>query len=199
MIDTFAFGGVYRMLAFIERARVQKSQGISHGIYQSDTYFGKIHLLGLFIALDLFLFAGCAHEAPTSHQAMVHKMGHEVMPFELSKTMHIFEMTDSGGIQQVIAKDPNDSEQILVIQNHLQHEAMLFKNGDISDPALLHGPSMPGLKDLAAGAPSIEIEYSSIPNGGQITFKTQDVHLITAIHRWFGAQLSEHGYDAISR
>lgn len=27
-------------------------------------------------------------------------------------------------------------------------------------------------------------------------FSTQDRHLLTAIHRWFGAQLSEHGADA---
>jgi len=29
-------------------------------------------------------------------------------------------------------------------------------------------------------------------------FPANDLHAITAIHRWFGAQLSEHGADAIS-
>jgi hypothetical protein len=58
---------------------------------------------------------------------------------------------------------------------------------------------MPGLKDLAAGASKMGIEYSDIPSGGQITFTTHDIHLLTAVHRWFGAQLSEHGADATYR
>jgi hypothetical protein len=41
------------------------------------------------------------------HQTKVHEIGHGAVPFETSKTMHIFEMTESCGIQQVIAKDPN--------------------------------------------------------------------------------------------
>jgi hypothetical protein len=35
-----------------------------------------------------------------------------------------------------------------------------------------------------------------LSDGAEITFKTTDPHLLTAIHRWFGAQLSEHGADA---
>jgi hypothetical protein len=130
---------------------------------------------------------------------MVHEKGHEVMPFDLSKTKHIFEMTETGGIQQVVAKDPKDTEQIGMIRQHLQHEAMLFRNGNFSDPASLHGAEMPGLKELSAGASNIKIEYSEISKGAQITFTTKDVHLLTAIHRWFGAQLSDHCKDAIGR
>jgi len=108
-------------------------------------------------------------------------------------------MTETGGIQQVIAKDPNNAEQIRLIREHLRHEAVRFKNGDFSDPASLHGASMPGLKELAAGASKMSIEYSEIPGGGQIAFTTHDIRLLTAVHRWFGAQLSEHGADATYR
>lgn len=55
---------------------------------------------------------------------------------------------------------------------------------------------MPGLKELEANASRIKVSYSKLPAGAQITFRTEDVHLLTAIHRWFGAQLSEHGADA---
>ncbi|MBE7552619.1 MAG: hypothetical protein HS126_16235 [Anaerolineales bacterium] len=126
-------------------------------------------------------------------------MGHQVMPFDLSQTTHIFEMTDSGGIQQVIAKDPGDKAQISLIQQHLQHEAMRFGTGDFSDPTSLHGAEMPGVKELAGSTTQVKIEYTTLPNGAQITFTTQDLHLITAIHRWFGAQLSDHGSDATYR
>jgi hypothetical protein len=118
------------------------------------------------------------------------------MPFNLSKTRHIFEMTESGGVQRVIAKDAGDNEQITLIQKHLQHEAIRFGAGDFSDPTSLHGADMPGIKELAAGAAKIRMEYTALPNGAQIVFRTQDLQLITAIHRWFGAQLSDHGSDA---
>ena len=134
-----------------------------------------------------------------NQQVTVHDMGPQVMPFDLSRTTHIFEMTESGGVQQVIAKDPGDDAQIALIQQHIQHEAMQFRAGDFSDPASLHGADMPGLEELAGGAAQIKIEYMALPNGAQITFTTQDLHLITAIHRWFGAQLSDHGADATYR
>jgi len=125
-------------------------------------------------------------------------MGHEVMPFDLSKTIHIFRMTDSGGVQRVIVRDTATTDQVTLIQQHLQKESSAFQRGDYSDPASLHGVNMPGLKDLQAGTSHINVTYSALPNGAEIIFETSDLHLLTAIHRWFGAQLSEHGADAIS-
>jgi hypothetical protein len=57
---------------------------------------------------------------------------------------------------------------------------------------------MAGLKELEAGASLIKVSYAAIPSGGEITFETHDLHMLTAVHRWFGAQLSEHGADARS-
>jgi hypothetical protein len=76
---------------------------------------------------------------------------------------------------------------------------MRLSEGDFSDPRSLHGQDMPGVKELSEGASMIRIDYSELPNGAQITFETDDVRLITAIHRWFGAQLSDHGADAASK
>ena len=116
------------------------------------------------------------------------------MPFEMSKTVHIFRMTESGGVLRVVARDPSAADQVALIQQHLQHEATLFQKGNYSDPSTLHGSDMPGLKDLEKGASGIK--FSALPNGAEITFETKDLHLLTAVHRWFGAQLSEHGADA---
>ena len=156
-------------------------------------------LLAILGTLGVFFWAGWLSPPLANQQAMVHDMGYQVMPFDLSQTTHIFEMTESGGVQQVIAKDPGDNAQIILIQQHLQHEAMRFRAGDFSDPTSLHGGDMPGVKELARGAAQIKIEYTALPNGAQITFATQDLQLITAIHRWFGAQLSDHGSDATYR
>jgi len=149
--------------------------------------------------LGVLSWAGWLNIPQSNRQATVHDMGSQVMPFDLGETTHIFEMTESGGIQQVIANDPSDSAQIALIQQHIQHEAMLFSSGDFSDPSSLHGGEMPGVKELAAGTTQIKIEYAALSNGAQITFTTQDLNLITAIHRWFGAQLSDHGSDATYR
>ena len=156
-------------------------------------------LLAVLGTLGVLFWAGWFTPPPANQQAMVHNMGGQVMPFDLNQTTHIFEMTESGGVQQVIAKDPGDKGQISLIQQHLQHEAMRFSAGDFSDPTSLHGGDMPGVKELARGAAQLKIEYMALPNGAQITFTTQDLQLITAIHRWFGAQLSDHGSDATYR
>jgi hypothetical protein len=174
-----------RRVADFERATLRAIRGVALVV---------VHGL-----LALLLLSGRSALAQTTHQSMAHERGQHVMPFDLKKTLHIFEMTESGGIQQVIARDSGDQEQIALIQQHLRHEAMRFSTGDFSDPAAIHGADMPGIKALASGAARINIEYAPLPNGAQITFTTRDLHLITAIHRWFGAQLSDHGADATYR
>jgi hypothetical protein len=144
------------------------------------------------VVLVLLSFSGFA-QTPQQH---VHQMSHSVMPFDMSKTVHIFRMTESGGVQRVVVRDTRAADQVALIRQHLRHEAELFQRGNFSDPAKLHGADMPGLRELQAGASRVEVSYSELPEGAQITFATDDLKLLTAIHRWFGAQLSEHGSDA---
>jgi hypothetical protein len=160
--------------------------------------FGIV-LVAVLAALGVLYAAGLLTPTAPSRQAMVRIAGSQVMPFDLGKTTHIFDMTDTGGVQRVVVKDPNDADQIALVQQHLQHEAMQFRAGDFADPLSIHGTHMPGLRDLTAGAAKINVEYTALPNGGQITYSTQDTHLVTALHQWFGAQLSDHGHDAMSQ
>jgi hypothetical protein len=146
--------------------------------------------------LAVLVLIGSANGLAGTRQEHVHQMAPGVMPFEMSKTVHIFKMTESGGVLRVIAKDTGAIDQIARIQQHLRHEAGQFQQGDYSDPAKLHGADMPGLKDLQAGASRIKVSYAAHPSGAEITFETTDLYLLTALHRWFGAQLSEHGADA---
>ena len=159
-------------------------------------YSRRLPRLAQLLAIFLLLCSTAAFAE--TQQEHVHQMAHSVMPFDMSKTVHIFKMTESGGVQRVIAKDPQATDQIALIRQHLKHEAENFQHGDYSDPAKLHGADMPGLKDLQAGASRIKVSYAPLPAGAEITFETTDLHLLTAIHRWFGAQLSEHGADARS-
>lgn len=146
----------------------------------------------LFSLIILVLLSGCS----ASHQEIIAERGQEVMPFDLDKTMHMFASLDDGGLQTVEAKDPNDTEQIQLIQAHLQEEAERFQQGDFADPAHIHGEDMAGLHTLTTRADEIEIVYTPLENGGQIRYTTTDPELITAIHDWFEAQLSDHGAHA---
>lgn len=151
---------------------------------------GPRRLVGFFLALC------CSLALAQTTQEHVHHMGAGVMPFDLAKTTHVFRMTESGGVQRVLVKDASATDQVAMIQQHLKHEAEAFQRGDYTDPAALHGSDMPGLKELQAGAKQIHVTYAALPDGAGITFRTTNRHLLTAIHRWFGSQLSEHGADA---
>ena len=139
---------------------------------------------------------GSANALSQTTQEHVHAMAAGVMPFDVSKTVHIFRMTETGGVESVVARDPAAADQITLIRQHLQHEATSFQRGDYSDPAMLHGVAMPGLSELQSGASHIKVSYAPLPSGAEVRFETTDWHLVTALHRWFGAQLSEHGADA---
>jgi len=139
---------------------------------------------------------GMMRGATTERQAMVAEVGQAVMPFDLDATTHIFEKTEQGGIQQVVADDPDDADTIAQIRTHLAEQAERFAQGDFHNPQMIHGAAMPGLHELMMGAEQIVIEYSELPNGAQILYTTDDVDLITAIHSWFDAQVADHGPHA---
>ena len=153
-------------------------------------------MIGLALLAGTLLAVWTGSAPAQTPQAHVHDSAQMVMPFEISKTVHVFRMTEQGGVQRVVTRDASATEQVPFIQQHLRHEAERFQKGDYSDPGTLHGKDMPGLKDLQTGASKITVAYAALSDGAQISFSTDDKHLLTAIHRWFGAQLSEHGADA---
>ncbi|MFK7847987.1 MAG: aspartate carbamoyltransferase [Rhodothermales bacterium] len=143
----------------------------------------------------VLLFAGCETDVTDERQAEVARIGETVMPFDLERTTHVFEKTTNGGVQQVISDD-EDVEQVGLIRSHLSEVSERFSAGDFHDPTQIHGEMMPGLHALKMGADRMSITYSEIANGGQITYVTDDEVLITAVHDWFDAQVSDHGAHA---
>ena len=125
--------------------------------------------------------------------------GAHVMPFALEQTTHVFTKTTQGGVQQVIVKDKGNNEQIKLIREHLLKISHDFTQGDFSNPAKIHGESMPGLAELRkAKQGQIEIKYKDLADGAEITYSTKSPSLIKAIHQWFDAQLSDHARHAVS-
>ena len=120
----------------------------------------------------------------------------QVMPFDLAKTHHVFEKLPDGGVQTVSVKDPADTVQIRLVQEHLRAEAAKFARGEFTDPMALHGHAMPGLAELKAGAARIDVAYDGRRDGAVIRYRAAEPALVAALHRWFDAQLLDHGADA---
>ena len=118
------------------------------------------------------------------------------MPFDLNRTMHIFEPKPDGGLQTVMVHD-GDPQQVALVRSHLRKEATAFARGDFADPAKIHGMNMPGLAQLRAGATRISVSYTQTTNGASIRYKTSDTHLVAAVHEWFAAQVMDHGAHAM--
>lgn len=134
--------------------------------------------------------------ANSSRQAEVAQRGASVMPFDLERTTHQFTKTGTGGVQTVVADDPQDTTQVTLIQQHLTAEVERFRRGDFADPAAIHGNQMPGLQALRAHGGRITIDYQTTSDGGRVTYTTSDAELRDALHHWFDAQVSDHGAHA---
>jgi hypothetical protein len=148
------------------------------------------------LALVLVLvLAGCA-EDEASRQDEVAERGAEVMPFDLDATTHVFRPDDRGGVQEVVADDPGDGDQVALVRAHLAEEAERFADGDFEDPMAIHGHQMPGLAELVAGHEDIDVSYEDLEGGARLTYRTDDPVLVTALHEWFDAQLADHGEHA---
>jgi hypothetical protein len=118
------------------------------------------------------------------------------MPFDLDATTHRFVPLGNGLEQIVVADDPADSQQIVLIRDHLDAEQRRFQRGDFADPAHIHGSDMPGLATLQARAADIEVAFSEIPDGGRLLFITSEPQLVETLHEWGRAQVDDHGAHA---
>lgn len=150
----------------------------------------------IFLSVAVIILYKAATLLAQTRQEEVATRGAKVMPFDLEQTTHVFQKLDDGGLQKVVVKDPSNKKQIALIQTHLKEESERFRNGDFSDPAKIHGENMPGLAQLNSGAAKIDVRYTALPDGAQIRYSTKDPKIVTALHQWFSAQLSDHGHHA---
>jgi len=120
------------------------------------------------------------------------------MPFDLASTVHSFVKNAAGGEETVVARDDGDATQIALIRGHLQDIAAEFKAGNFEDPKAIHGEDMAGIRVLEQRADEISITYSEVPAGAAIRYAATNPEIVSALHRWFDAQVADHGADAVS-
>jgi len=147
------------------------------------------------IAAVLVVGAACTSQpqASPARRAEVAARGAEVMPFDLSRTKHVFEDLPDGGLQTVTANDPADTLQLRLVREHLQEEAAKFSRGDFADPMAIHGHAMPGVAELRQGFRQVRVQFDAIAGGATLRYTTSDPDLLAALHRWFAAQRTDHG------
>lgn len=132
----------------------------------------------------------------SDRQDEVRRKGAQVMPFSLDQTLHTFDKTETGGIQRVrVRQDAPD--QVAMVRSHLRAIARSFSDRDFSAPAHIHGADMPGMAEMRAAKPEdLTVSYRDIDGGAEVTYAGRTPQIVDAVHRWFDAQLSDHGRDA---
>jgi hypothetical protein len=147
----------------------------------------------LLLAMAIYSASGTDIEAPSNkRQTDIAHRGANIMPFDLSRTTHVFDDESDGGLQTVTANDPADIAQTYLIRDHLADLANRMARGDFSDQAWLHGLDMPGLAELTTGHRKLKITYQVLPNGASLRLASNDAAIVAAIHRYFLAQRTDH-------
>jgi hypothetical protein len=139
-----------------------------------------------------------AFAADTRRQAEVAERGKRVMPFSMEATTHIFTKTADGGIQRIVVKNTGDAVQTKLVRVHLLEIKQQFVKGDFSAPSRIHGKNMPGLDELrSAKQAELAVDYRAVDGGAELAYRTSNPVIVAALHKWFDAQLSDHGTDAM--
>ncbi|HEX3124889.1 MAG TPA: hypothetical protein VHQ21_16460 [Rhodanobacteraceae bacterium] len=135
--------------------------------------------------------------ASAQRQQEVRERGAAVMPFSLDRTLHTFAKTDTGGVQRVRASNAA-ADQVAMIRSHLHSIAQAFSARDFDAPAHIHGADMPGMAEMKKAKPDeLTVDYHELDDGAELDYVGRSPAIIAAIHRWFDAQLADHGSDAV--
>jgi hypothetical protein len=137
-------------------------------------------------AIFLGLFALASNAAPPARQQPIAP----ATPFNAQNSTQAFQMSQSGGIQQVVAKDPNDKALIAAIRAYLEAQAARFGGGDYSGTVKIEGQDVPAARYFKATPGQMAIIYRNVGSGAAIDYVGRDAATVTAIHAWFDALLS---------
>lgn len=112
-------------------------------------------------------------------------IGAPAAPFNNHNSTQVFQKNQSGGFQQVTAKDPNDKALVAAIRSYMEAEAQRFGDGDYSGP-------FKGLRNLKAVKPAqIHIVYRNVQAGAAIDYVGADAAAVDAIHKWLDAEIPD--------
>ena len=152
----------------------------------------KVAITMLVMCVSLGLTAQT--DSQSDHHAGVVQRGesHTGMGFSQTTTTHHFILTPNGGIVQVTANDPQNTEQIETIQMHMKHIAQMFSEGNFSIPHFVHDQTPPGVSTMKELKNTIQYLAEPLSNGGRIKIETSSPQGIAAIHDFLRFQIKDH-------
>ena len=151
-------------------------------------------VLSTTLAMCVSLGAAAPTDSQSDRHAGVvqHGESHAGMGFSQTTTTHHFILTPNGGIVQVTANDPQNTEQIETIQMHMKHIAQMFSEGNFSIPHFVHDQTPPGVATMKELENTIQYLAEPLSNGGCIKIKTASPKGLAAIHDFLRFQIMDH-------
>lgn len=122
----------------------------------------------------------------------MNERGEKGMGFSQEKTTHHFYLTKTGGIIQVEANDPADTESREQIRQHLRHIAMMFTEGNFEIPMFVHDQVPPGVPEMKRLNAAISYRYEEMERGGRVRISSDNQQAVAAIQRFLRFQITEH-------
>ena len=122
----------------------------------------------------------------------MNERGDHVMGFDHTKTMHHFRLLRDGGLIEVAANSPQDTESPGQIRMHLGHIAKMFAGGNFSAPMLIHDQIPPGVPTMRKLKSDIQYKFEETEQGAQIRISTNSPEALQAIYDFLRFQIKEH-------
>jgi ketosteroid isomerase-like protein len=144
------------------------------------------------LGLGLALAGVSAAQSAKDHVVEMRHRGDEGMGFSQEKTRHHFLLRPDGGIIDVSAKVPKDSDSRDRIRMHLEHIARAFGEGKFDIPMFVHDQTPPGVPVMVAEKDRIQYRFEPTENGGRVVITTRDPDTLAAIHDFLRFQIREH-------
>ena len=150
------------------------------------------NVLSLIFVFILAAGASAASQSHDQHHADVNKRGDQVMGFDHLKTTHHFLLRPDGGVIQVEANDPKDTDSRDQIRQHLAHIVQLFANGDFTAPMLIHAQTPPGVPVMKRLKADIKYRFEETARGGRVRITTSNPDALAATHEFLRFQIKDH-------
>jgi hypothetical protein len=110
-------------------------------------------------------------------------------PAPTDRSLHVYRESMDGGDEIVVAHHVAEG-LVRAIRSGLRKEASRYARGEYPDPA--GNGKTPAVTQLRAGAARISVSYVEIKDGGAIRFVCKDPSLVSALHAWFAATVTEN-------
>ena len=126
------------------------------------------------------------------HHSMVMQHGEQAMGFSQTQTTHHFFLTKDGGVIQVEANDPKDTQNRDLIRTHLAHITQAFAAGDFADPLAVHDKYPDGVPVMQELKGDIHYTFEQTLNGGRVLIHTANSRALEAIYQFIRFQITDH-------